>query len=502
MSKYTLAILVIVVAFFHAFSATAQTSNSEIDRRLKDLEKQNRALRQELDELKTRLGQPEFEGRKSEDVEFLKEETEEISDRLDVVERKSILDNVQFGGEIRTRVDYYDYGDIVINGEKQDRQTNELWSNRMRLNLRSDITKDLVFHGRLTWFKMWGDTNFNIEASDFDHPSIPDNEGDLHVERAYIDYFIPKTPVSLTFGRLPTSEGPPNGLRDNTTRKATWPKLMNDVETDGIIANLSLDWAGLKHSMFRVGYSKQNQNYQDYQGFEADDARILATAFETEIPKVRDSIFWLGYIRIEDVGSLKSVPDYLPFSVASFPKDAGKWNLYNFHLQFKNIMNLGLDWFASYSHLRIEVPDEGTVLAVTLPDGSVMPINEVGLYSESANGSLGEDRSGNAFFTGLRYKLPIRSMKYPLIGFEFNCGSKYWSGVTSAGGGDVINKLDVNGEVYELYYIQPISEKHMFCRFGAVRMDHDYENPFDLYGDQVESDMRVIQTYFLADVRF
>jgi len=78
-------------------------------------------------------------------------------------------------------------------------------------------------------------------------PSIPDAEGDIHLERAYIDYFVPGTPLSLTFGRLPTNEGPPNEIKDNTTRKSTWPKLMIDGESDGIIANLSLyKWTGLK----------------------------------------------------------------------------------------------------------------------------------------------------------------------------------------------------------------------------------------------------------------
>lgn len=476
----------------------------EIKRRMDALEKQNRALQEEVRKLKKIVEQKDLPEERSEDIEYLNEETEYMSDRLDKVERKSILDKVTVGGEIRTRLENYEYKDMDAgDGGKRDGESDEIWMNRLRLNLRSDITEDIVFHGRLSYFKFWGDTDFGEEPGDLDHTSIPDRDGDLHVERAYIDYFIPETPFSVTFGRLPVSEGPPNELRDNTTRKATWPKLMNDVESDGIIANLALEkWTGLRKSMFRFGYSKLHQNYLEYTGVEMDDARVYGTAFETEIPRVKNSLFWLGYLGVRDVGVLDEVPESAPFTLAGYPENAGKWHLYNAHLQFNDIFGIGLDWFGTFAYLEIETPDEGSLLAVQLPDGSTMIYNEVGIYGERLNGTLGKDRTGSAFYTGLRLRLPIEFLKHPRIGFEFNCGSKYWSGVTSSGGGDLVNKLDINGEAYELYYIQPIDDKHMYCRVGAVYMDHEYYNPLYLYGDQVESDMTMTNVYFLADVRF
>jgi len=237
-------------------------------------------------------------------------------------------------------------------------------------------------------------------------------------------------------------------------------------------------------------------------GVETDDTRVYAAAFETEIPRIKDSLFWMGYMRIEALGALNEVPESAPFHVASYPENAGNWDLYNFHLQFTNIFDIGLDWFASYTHMHIDNQSEGSVIAVTLPDGSSLVVNEAGIYSESLNGSLGENRDGNCIYTGLRYRLPVRSMKFPSIGFEFSSSSKYWTGVVASGGGDLINKLDVNGEVYELYYIQPIIRKRMSVRVGGIRMDHDYENLFSIYGDQAESDKRVTWFYFLADVRF
>jgi len=440
--------------------------------------------------------------RKADDVTYLNEEMEDLSDRLDTVEKKSILDKIQVGGEFRTRLESHNYDDIVINGEKQDGETREIWSNRLRLNLKSQITDDIIFHGRLTWFKLWGDTNFDGVAKDFDHPSIPEDEGNLHVERAYIDYFIPNTPLCLTFGRLPTSEGPPNELKENTTRKATWPKLLNDGESDGIMANLSMNWTGLDGAMLRFAYAKLSQNYKEYTGLEFDDTRIYVGAAETELPGIKDSLFWLGYIRAQGVNAVTQIPGSTSLKVVDYPKSAGNWDFYNIHLQFNNIRNLGLDWFVSYTHLHIDNTSEGSKIATTMPDGSTAVVAEVGVYTDSMNGNLGKTRNGRCLFTGFRYRLPIRGLKFPTVGFEFNHGTKYWTGVTSRGGGDIINKINVNGEAYEAYYIQPVVEKRMFCRMGVVHLDHDYKNPSTVYGDQVESDLRLTQFYFLADVRF
>ena len=90
-----------------------------------------------------------------------------------------------------------------------------------------------------------------------------------------------------------------------------------------------------------------------------------------------------------------------------------------------------------------------------------------------------------------RYKLPIASIYAPKIGFEYNYGSKYWTGFLSNGGGDMVNKLGTNGDACELYFIQPVDEKHLYFRAGAVYMDFDYNNPMTVYGSQQKSDMSI-----------
>lgn len=507
----------VLTAFFCVwiYPAGAETITIEKDllekilKRQDELEKKIENLQQKLNEKniintessndKVKTGSektPDITPEITKDVKYLKTDVEEISDRLDKVETRSILDKIRIGGEFRTQVDFINFDNIKDDGQnfyarKEDGNIDELWWNRLRLNLRSDITKDLIFHGRLSYLKYWGSTNFEDDTWDARFFTTPDREGKLHVERAYIDYFVPDTPVSFTIGRLPTSNAPPYEFKNYTTRKATWAQLFVDGEFDGIIGNLSLEkWTGLKNSMSRLVYVKVSQNYLQYQGVDLDPARVFGANFDTEIPGVNDSLFWLGFYRVFDI---------TPFNVegAVVPEESGSADTFTMHVQFDDIMSSGLGWFGSIAYQKIRPSSQGTVLA---------PGYEVGLVGDSLHGDLGENRDGFSIFTGIKYALPVDSLKNPNIGFEYNYGSQYWLPLSTHTSGEFTNKLGVNGSAYELYYIQPIIKKHMFCRFGAVYQDYEYYPLMYLYGsregEETESDMSVFLSYFLVDVRF
>ncbi|MDM8525739.1 DUF3373 family protein [Desulfococcaceae bacterium HSG8] len=492
-------IFITIIFFFTAYPIPGEEIPVDKDMLEKILQQQD-ALEKEIRSLKDRLkklkDKKTVPAEKSEDMELLKADVEEISDLLDTVETRSILDKIQISGEFHTRMNFYNYDDMEMeDGQKKDGRTDELWSGRLRLNLRSEITDNLIFQGRLTYYKLWGDTNYEglTGSTDFYHPGTPDQEGDLHVERAYIDYFIPGTPFSVTLGRMPTGNGPPYGLKNNTTRKATWPMLCHDGELDGIMTNLLIDKrTGLKNAFFRLGYYKFSQNYQQYQGVEKDPTRVAIAAFETMVPGIRDSIFWVSYDRAFDMGAFDHP------AAASYPSDSGYMDKLNLHIQFNNIKNSGFSCFASYAYERIRPRPEGTIFP---PEVTGMPFDyEVGLLGDNLTDSLGKPRNGRAWYMGMNYRLPFKTLKYPRLGFEYNHGSEHWISAPVSGGDEFLNKLTVNGDAYELYYIQPINEKHMFCRIGAVWLD--YDSVMNFFGPSTETDMSVMNSYFLINVRF
>ncbi|MDM8548848.1 DUF3373 family protein [Desulfobacterales bacterium HSG2] len=490
--KQVVFILAVLMMFGISCSVSAEEILIEKEILEKILERQE-ALEKEVEELK-RLMKKDVtspEPGPAEDIEYLKEEVEDMSDRLDVVETNSILDKIQLGGEFRTQVDFLNFDNIKVNGEKKDGNTNELWSSRFRINLRSEITDDIIFHGRLSYLKYWGNTNFEGDGTDGRFFMTPDQEGDLHVERAYIDYFVPGTPFALTFGRYPTTEGPPYEFRNYTTRKATWPQMLVNGEFDGFIGSLSLEeWTSLRAAMLRFGYSKISQNYQQYQGLKIDSARVGFLSVEAEIPGIRDSLLWIGGYKMFDTFSLSAIPD------TEFPEDSGTYETYTLHLQLNNIMESGLGWFGVFCFQDIHPRSEGTMLA---------PGYEIGFFGDSLHGDLGKRREGYAVYTGLRYILPIASLKHPHIGFEYNYGSKYWF-PGSLYDGEATNKLGVNGHAYEFYYLQPIAERRMFCRIGTAYQDFEYDPAFYIYGsregEEAKSDKSILHTYFLMDVKF
>ncbi len=418
----------------------------------------------------------------------LRQEIDELSSRLDTIETKSILDKIKLSGEFRTRLETIRYKDHRFSDKPADGSSEEIWSNRLRINLRSDIRENIIFHGRLSYYKLWGEFTFDEEPSDWSYPSVPDKEGSLHVERAYIDYFIEGTPLSITFGRLPASDGPPNELKDNTTRKSTWPVMLNDVEADGIIASLALDHLiGLKKSMFRLVYTKFQQHYLRYKGelLDFDDVRGMGAAFETEAPGIRNSLFWLSYVRM-DLAPLRDMP-----GIVRYPESTGYADMATVHLQFDDMAGSGLDWFGAYTHIDIALSPSGTLFQ----NGY-----EVSIYSDNISGTIGDRLQSDGVYTGLRYQLPLSFLNFPRVGLEYNYGSKYWLGLLSSGSGSLLNKLATRGNAYELYYIQPLHRNTMFLRAGIILMDHDYFSP--LFGNPVESDMKTYNYYLLVDIRF
>lgn len=432
----------------------------------------------------------------SEKLDIEQDDFDEISERLDTIETKSILDKIQLTGSLRTRYDSFQH----IDDPAEDGETTETWSNRFRLNLKSTITKNIIFHGRLSNFKLWGDNNFPT-LNDFDgNHSANAVSTDLYVERAYIDYFIPQTPLSVTFGRLPTTGGPPTEYRDNTTRKATWPKLMTSTEADGIILNTSLEeWTGLTNGIFRIAYNKNLQDIAKKEtatSMRSDDTRSLTAAFEMAVPGVKNSILWLSYIKVFD---LRTPPDsVLPdgVSIIDKPRDSGDFDVSTFHLQFDNIFNSGLDLFGTYCHNEIHPNSELTQIGI----GNYV-VTELGLYTDKTN--PGQNHSADAFFLGFRYTLPIKSMNYPKFGFEYNYGSKYFMGnILTSEGGEIINKLGIHGKAYEAYFIQPINAKHMFLRIGGIYIDHEYYSDYLFFGNPSKSNKEDLNIYALVDVRF
>ncbi len=422
-------------------------------------------------------------------VEQLEKDVESIYDTLDEVETKTLKDRINWGAELRTRVDYFRLRDHLdsVTGREVDWSNDNHWTTRFRLNMDTKITRGLLFHGRLTVFKNWADSDRPDNWSDMNSAHVP-GDTSVKLDRAYVDWVVPGTPIPLavTFGRHPSTEGPPTEFKENRLRQSTYPALLFDGEADGIVMTFGLEGlTGLRNSALRFAYGKGYQSdddrelYLDSRGG-LNDLNVMAAFFETEIPRLRNSLLVLSYIHGEDFVD----------SPVDTSANLGDMDIFGVHAQAANFLDSGFDIFFSWG---VNYSDPNRTV-VNMPVGSsTVPM---GLLSSDGRSS----RTGWSIFTGFRYTLPFSRLNKAKIGFEFNHGSKYWYSFTP-GSAELYNKLASRGNVYDFYYIQPIN-RYLFLRTGYTLIDYDYSLSGWHIGQPQKIDDRLSDFYFLIDCRF
>lgn len=415
----------------------------------------------------------------------------EIYDTLDQVETRALLDRINLGAEVRVRMDNYRvknyqpmyYGYSLATGGYEwfgpagfvapgnevpyvaDERNDSNWSSRFRVNMEADVYKSIKFAARLALQKNWADSvgAFN---HDNNRAHVAGGDTNLKVDRFYVDW-TPKlfVPLSISFGRLPTSDGPPQEFKEDRKRQSIYPSLIFDGEPDGIVATVGLErYLGLKNAGLRYFYAMAVQYDADqtsmwYLDSVASDMykdnRVQALFFESELPGMRDSLLVLSYVPAVDL--LMQSPD------GTSAANVGDITLYGAHLQFSDLFGSGLDLFGSYGENHNK------------PSGNAVNMGGVnmGLMSDDMMGPLNTGKTvGRGWYAGVRYELPIALLNRPKLGFEYNKGNQYWFSYTP-GSSELFNKLATRGEVYDFYYVQPFNE-YMLLRTGYTKIEYDY----------------------------
>jgi hypothetical protein len=468
-------------------------------------------LRNKLNELESKVNKTQDGGEQysTERLKKMDRDISEIYDTLDQVETRALLDRIDLGAEVRVRMDNYrvkNYQPMYISSLTgtwttdpiiEDERNDSNWSSRFRINMGADVYKSVKFNARLALLKNWADS---IGAFSYDHNRAHAASGDtnLKVDRFYIDW-TPKfiVPVTVSFGRLPTSDGPPLEFKENRQRQSIYPALIFDGEPDGIVATLGLErYIGLKNSGLRYFYAMAVQYDNDHASMNyldtvADDMykdnRVQAIFFESELPGLRDSLLVLSYVPASDL--LMSNP------FTGEMANVGDVVLYGAHLQFSDLFGWGLDLFGSYGENHNK-PSGDTVNMAGL---------QMGLMTDDQFGSNAIDTAkttGRAVYAGLRYELPIAFLNRPKIGFEYNEGSRYWFSYTP-GSSEIYNRLATRGEAYDAYYIQPFND-YLFLRTGYTKIKYKWTGSGMPIGTPREYDEKpeFHNFYILLDARF
>ncbi len=476
------------------------------------------SLRQRVEELESNkaLAPPvQNEERKH---AMVTEDIDILYNTVDALETKQVRNKLNFGAELRTRVDSYrvknytsanmnTFQELVLSGvppveardlansHHESTTDNNNWTNRFRINMDAQISETLMFHGRLSMYKNWGDSDDGSSGdmlNDWNASHWP-GTSNLWVDRAYVDWTPSGMPIplALTVGRHPSTDGPPLEFKDNRLRQSTYPALIIDGEGDGIVLTLGLDKpTGWKNTGLRFAYGKAYHSDDDsivgttfpfLDDNEAGDSDMYAAFFESEVPGIKDSLMVFSYVRAQDLPFRLGDSANNLFDVPN--ESTGDMDLWGAHFQVRDFLDSGTDLFLSYGGDRSH------------PNGAASG----GIFGLLSDDGL-ESHSGYALYGGFRYTIPFTPLNRPKFGFEYNYGSKYWVSMTM-GTSELFNKLATRGSVYDAYYIQPVN-KYLFFRLGLMHVDYNHTRSGCYLTEPQPSEASLYNTYLLMDVRF
>ena len=527
--------------------------------------KQLDTITERIEEIEDRQGIRKGEEAPEEALEMIKNDMEDFIDVLDEVEKKSIMDKLELRAELRTRFDWYDFTghDTIpftseIIGDEKHEKVHALPTNRLRLNLFTGIGSWLRFHSRLSMTHIWSDDDYPVypETNLINESRIPSDIA-LKVERAYADIFfepVENLPMALTFGRLPTTDGFPTNLREDSARKSTYPSMAYDMEADGLGLSIDLsNFTGLKNAAYRLVYIRRCEDHEQFtfgkrftqkQGiYRIDDLSpsnldIFISQFETLLPGIfHDTLFMFHLIYIP-----KTPPQEMRFSDDAYqffydssgflfvdkPESIGTGLKATCYLESKNFLNLNIDAFIGAAYIKTNA--EGALKFMINPSviglpgppiqardayetyqpliDSIPNLEPVLKQLQEAPQAIGlicnddhSDRDAYAFHLGGRYQLPFFNTNKPKIGIEYNYGSQYWLGFSEASE-EPLHKLSNRGSTWDFYYIQPVN-RYLNFRMGFTDMHKDYDHGVSFYfGEPNAVDHHIQNSYFLMDARF
>jgi len=337
-----------------------------------------------------------------------------------------------------------------------------LMTNRLRLHFDAKIADNISFVGRLSMYKVFGDstglqvfdgqpTSLAIDGTTAGVPS-----GDfVRVERAYFSWNnIGGSKLYLSIGRRPSTGGPPLNFRDDEPRGGTPSGALIDFQFDGITLGYNVSDKMTLRACYGMGYSSGFGNGALLES-PADRVKSvhlfggnmdLYTTDKTLVQvtlarawNVTDGFDGLMVLPNDPVtGAPVTAPVVMRYAPSA---NLGAIDLYGLNLEKK----LGpFDLFLSGNW------------SSTRPNGVTTPFG--GLMSDPFETPVNHD--GQMYYVGVRYSVPQDDGRTK-IGFEFNHGTKYWFNFGQATDDIVAPKTDTRGEVYEAYITHRIHDHFM-----------------------------------------
>ncbi len=486
------------------------------------------------DKIKTMIEELQNLQQKVSDLKkYEKKQLKKLSKRIEKTELHTFTDKISFGIEFESNIESIHYNDIyalsddvygyfmqnpqTLNGyltsnfgnvftkpfNKISSASNDMiFTEKLRLNMKSKFNDKLDFTGRLAAYKVWGDSSgvkFNNGSLgdmylDGTTASVPSGDN-IHLERAYFNYKFnlgKKVPGSISVGRRPSTAGSPLEFREYSLEGGAALATAINWQFDGISLNFDLEeFFNIPGHVLKLCYglafeSGWGNSYSLMNDPDVDDVNVLGLIDVIYDDSVTDitALYAHGSGLTDGFTGLTLMPMTVNKNPMTgkyeFAQNSNGWisrvepqtNIGDYDVfslllktNFKHFFETknNVDFFAgvSWSHTT-----PTNISKIPLYEMLGMGLLNSGVYDKS---NL-EDRDGYSVYIGTRIPMPYNGK----LGLEYNWGSKYWLSMTSAEDSLVASKLATRGHAYELYYIQPIFNQNFFAKFGLIYYDYEY----------------------------
>jgi hypothetical protein len=358
-----------------------------------------------------------------------------------------------------------------VPGYKND--ANILYTNRLRLDLHSQMSDNISVTARLSMYKVFGDSTgvqvFNGQPSsmniDGTTAGVP-NSDILRVERAYFTWDnIGNSKFYLSIGRRPSTYGPPMNFRQDEPRGGTPAGAIIDYQFDGITFGYHFNDKMVWRVCYGLGYSSEFGNGSILQlpqdrlkdthflGGDLDVWSTEKTLVNVTVAHAFNVTDGFNGLVVLPVNPLTGDPINAPLVMRYTPS-----------------ANLGSINLASLNVTRRQGPMDLYIsgnYSGTRPNGETTPFG--GLMSDPYETPVARD--GYMFLVGARYNFGQDNRTK--VGFEFNHGTKYWFNFAQAQDDIIAPKTNTRGQVYEAYFTHRITPRFIF-KADAIKYVYDY----------------------------
>ena len=348
-----------------------------------------------------------------------------------------------------------------------------LFTNRLRLNIDAKVADNVSFTGRLSMYKVFGDSTgvqvFNGQPntlnSDGTTTGVP-NSDQLRVERAYFSWNnIGGSKLYLSIGRRPSSGGPPMNYRQDELRGGTPSGSLIDYQFDGITVGYKFTDNMVWRLCWGLGYESGfgNGNLLKMPQDRLKDTHFLGanldlwnsetTLVQATYAHAFNVADGFNGLMVLPANPLTGDPVNAPVVMRYTPSA----NLGGIHLFGMNVTQRAksFDFYASGN------------LSATRPNGTTTPFG--GLMSDPFDTPV--NRQGYMALAGIRYS--FSNDERTKLGFEFNHGSQYWFNFAQASDDIVAPKTNTRGNVVETYLTHRINNRFIF-KADFIKYLYDY----------------------------